>query len=254
MNKQDTSWESSSSWYDRIVGAKGHYYHQHVIIPGVLRILEAEKRPSPHLLDLACGQGVLSRHLPKGIKYLGIDAAESLLDAAKKYQVKGVQQYFLHDLSFPLELPFRDFSHATCVLAVQNFTHPLNLFRVAHLHLRAGATFILVMNHPCFRIPRQSSWGVDEPKKLQYRRVDRYMTPMKIPIQTNPGHGEKSEETLSYHLPLSQYTALLKQAGFVIDQIEEWCSDKRSVGRTAAMENRSRQEFPLFLTIVARKL
>lgn len=250
----DTSWESSSSWYDKIVGAKGHYYHQQVIIPGILRLLEGEKKTQPYLLDLACGQGILSRHLPKAMKYLGIDGSESLIQSAKKYEPKGAHQFFVHDLMHVLDLPYKDFSHATCILAVQNLTQPTALFRTAYAHLRKNSPFIIVLNHPCFRIPRQSGWGVDEQKKLQYRRIERYMSPLKIPIQTQPSKQESSEGTWSFHFPLSYYTAQLKQAGFVLDQIEEWCSDKKSTGKTAAMENRSRQEFPLFMTLIARKL
>lgn len=248
----DTSWETSSSWYDKIVGVKGHYYHQQVIIPGILRLIETEKKLHPHLLDLACGQGVLSRHLPKGIKYLGIDGSPTLIHTAQTYDPKSPHQFFVHDLTHVLDLPYKEFSHATCVLAVQNLPQPLALFRTAYAHLRKGSPFIIVLNHPCFRIPRQSSWGIDEQKKVQYRRIERYLSPMKIPIQTHPGKQESSE-TFSFHFPLSYYTDQLKQAGFVIDHIEEWCSDKKSIGKSAAMENRSRQEFPLFLTIVARK-
>jgi hypothetical protein len=107
------------------------------------------------------------------------------------------------------------------------------------------------MNHPCFRVPRQSSWGVDEQKKLQYRRIDRYMEPLKIPIQTHPGQGDKSPQTWSFHHPLSTYVEGLSKSGFVIEKIEEWLSDKLSTGGKAKMENRSRLEFPLFLTIYA---
>lgn len=251
---QDTSWENSSGWYDRIVGSKGHYYHSQVIIPGVLKLLEEEKKTQPFLLDLACGQGILARHLPKGMKYLGIDSSESLIQSAKNYSGGAPHQYFLHDLSHPLVLPFKEFSHATCILALQNLAHPFQLLRTAYTHLRKGAPLILVMNHPCFRIPRQSGWGIDEQKKLQYRRIEAYMGDMKIPIRTQPSQGETSEETWSFHHPLSFYTAQLKQTGFVIDQIQEWCSDKKSIGKMAPMENRSRREFPLFMTIVARKL
>ena len=34
---------------------------------------------------------------------------------------------------------------------------------------------------------------------------------------------------------------------------EEWISDKRSMGKRAGMENRAREEFPLFLAILAKK-
>ncbi len=253
MDRENSSWETSSSWYDKIVGAKGHYFHQQVIIPGILKLLEMEKKPQPHLVDFACGQGILSRHLPKGMKYLGIDASESLIQSAKAYGGQNGHNFFVHDLSHSLELPFKEFSHATCVLALQNIPHPQNLFKTAHTHLRKSGTFIIVINHPFYRIPRQTGWGIDEQKKLQYRRVDRYMSPLKIPIQTHPSKEGASEQTWSYHHPLSHYSSMLKQAGFTIDLIEEWCSDKKSVGKTAAMENRSRQEFPLFMAIVARK-
>ncbi len=254
MSRQDdTTWETSSSWYDKIVGTQGHYYHQQVILPRVLHLLEKEKRPHVHLLDLACGQGILSRRLPKGMKYLGIDGSASLIRSAKKYDPKSPHQFAVHDLSHPLDLPFKEFSHATCILAVQNIADPSALFHTAFAHLKLGSPFIIVLNHPAFRIPRQSSWGIDESKKLQYRRVDRYMTELKIPIQTQPSRQEASEQTWSFHHPISYFSAELKKAGFVIDEIEEWCSDKKSIGKTAAMENRSRQEFPLFLTIIAKK-
>ena len=251
---QDTSWETSSSWYDKIVGTKGHYYHQQVIIPGILRLLNLDKPSQAHLLDLACGQGILARHLPKGVKYLGIDGSSSLIAAAKGYGPKAHHQFLVHDLSHVLDLPCKEFTHATCILAVQNLFDPLPLFQTTYAHLRPGAPFIIVLNHPSFRVPCQSSWGVDEQKKLQYRRIDRYMTPLKIPIQSNPGKQESSEQTWSFHSPLSTFSAQPKTAGFVLDQIEEWCSDKRSMGKADAMENRSRQAFPLFMTLVARKL
>jgi ubiquinone/menaquinone biosynthesis C-methylase UbiE len=248
---RETSWETSSSWYDKIVGAKGHYYHQQVILPGVVKHLKSQ--PSGHLLDLACGQGILSRYLPKGMKYLGIDSSPSLIRSAKTYAPPETHQFLIHDLTRPIELPHKEFTHATCILALQNLNDPAPLLRTAHTHLRSGAPFIIVLNHPCFRIPRQSSWGVDEAKKLQYRRIDRYMSELKIPIQTQPSKYETSEETWSFHHPLSFFTAQLKAAGFHLEEIEEWCSDKKSIGKTASMENRSREEFPLFLTLVARK-
>ena len=112
---------------------------------------------------------------------------------------------------------------------------------------------MLVLNHPCFRIPRQTRWDIDEPNKTQYRRIDRYMTPLEIPVATHPGHGARSETTRSYHLPLSEYSRMLCGNGFVIEKLEEWISEKHSVGEAAKMENRARKEFPLFLAILARK-
>jgi len=38
----------------------------------------------------------------------------------------------------------------------------------------------------------------------------------------------------------------------VIEKIEEWASDKDSVGKAAKMENRARAEIPLFMAIQAK--
>jgi hypothetical protein len=36
---QNTSWEKSSKWYNKIVGDEGHYFHQAVIFPNLKKII-----------------------------------------------------------------------------------------------------------------------------------------------------------------------------------------------------------------------
>ena len=240
-----TSWESSHKWYDSIVGEKGHYYHEHVVLPNSLKLLHLQKGDS--LLDLGCGQGILARSIPQGVKYVGVDASSSLIQSAK---LKSKHPFYVSDITKPLAILEKDFSHAAMILVTQNLENPAAAFQNTATHLQPGGKLLIVMNHPCFRIPRQSSWGIDEPKKLQYRRIDLYMSPLKIPIQTHPGKHEKSSTTFSFHHPLSYYIQNLSSAGFHIETIEEWISDKKSTGPKASMENRSRKEFPLFLAIL----
>lgn len=249
-----TSWHNVGKWYNEAVGETGHYYHQSLILPNVLKLLNFQENKSASLLDLACGQGVLSRHLPPHVSYVGIDAAAQLIQAAKGYPHPSSHQFFLGDVTQKLPLKHPPFSHASIILALQNIEEPLAVLKNANQHLQTGAPFVIVINHPCFRIPRQSSWKVDEEHKIQYRRIDRYMSSMKIPIQTHPGKGKQSPQTLSFHHPLSDYSRWLKEAGFGIDLIEEWCSNKVSEGRAAKMENRSREEIPMFLAILATKI
>lgn len=254
MNKKSTtSWQHVGKWYNEKVGEEGHFYHQSIIIPQTIRLLNFSEKQPASLLDLACGQGILSRHLPPFVSYVGIDAAPALIAAAKQYHQQASHQFLVGDVTKKLPLKQPSFTHASIILALQNIEHPLLVFKNASDHLQPGAPFIIVINHPCFRIPRQSSWKVDEENKIQYRRIDRYMSEMKIPIQTHPGKGKESPLTLSFHHPLSAYSRWLKEAGFAIDLIEEWCSNKQSEGRAAKMENRSREEIPLFMAILAQK-
>lgn len=251
-DSHSTSWNKVGKWYDDSVGEQGHYYHQTLIIPNILKL--SNFTPDSSLLDLACGQGIVSRHLPKNTHYTGIDVAPTLIRSARQYNKIQNFNFVVGDVTKPLPIEKKDFTHATLILALQNIEDPLAVFKNAYKHLKPGAKLIIVINHPCFRIPRQSSWQIDTEKKIQFRRIDRYMTPMKIPIQTHPGQGRESVQTLSFHHPISDYSHWLYEAGFMITLMDEWCSNKVSEGKAAKMENRSREEFPLFMCLTAIKI
>lgn len=249
--EKDTSWQPVSDWYKSSVGDQGHYYHQHVVLPETLRLLNLQADSS--LLDLGCGQGVLARSIPETVYYQGLDAAKSLITYAKERAKNELHHFTVADVTrVTIPIQKKDFTHATIILALQNMNNDLGALKNAAAHLQVGGKLAIVLNHPCFRIPRQSSWGVDEAKKTQYRRVDRYFSPLEIPIAAHPGQ-PNSATTLSFHRPLQHYFQILNTSGFAVTNLEEWTSDKQSIGKAAKMENRGRREFPLFLTLVAIK-
>lgn len=251
--KHSTSWESAEPWYNECVGEKGHYYHQSVILPSSLRLLGISARSTGALLDLGCGQGVLARSLPESVEYVGVDSSASLIRSAAKQTSGKRRQFLTADVTEPLSLPRTDFNWACFILCLQNMENGKAAVFHSAKHLKKNGLLLLVLNHPCFRIPRQSAWGVDEKAHLQYRRMNMYMSSLKIPIQTHPGRGEKSSETYSFHHPLSDYMQWIKEAGCTVDAMEEWISDKKSEGGKARIENRARKEFPLFLALLCRK-
>lgn len=251
MNKHTTSWEESSTWYHDLVGKEGHYYHQHVIFPHLLKLLKT-KKSNLSLLDLGCGQGAFSRVLPQEFTYDGVDLSPSLLKIAQAAATSPHQTFHQHDVCLPFNLG-KTFTHATMILALQNLSHPKGALENIKKHLKQGGLLLLVLNHPCFRIPRQSSWGIDEEKKIQYRRIDTYMSPMTIPIEMRPGQKQQMK-TVSFHSPLSTIFSYLNDTGFTVSHLTELCSDKTSTGKNAKMENRARHEIPLFLTLVAKSL
>ena len=249
-----TSWESAEPWYQECVGERGHYYHQSIILPSSLRLLEISEHSNGALLDLGCGQGVLARRLPSGIKYVGLDNSASLIRHAVQQTKNKNHQFIQGDATKPLSLPKLDFDWAAFILSLQNMEDGKAAVFHGAEQLKSGGLLLLVLNHPCFRIPRQSDWGIDEQAHLQYRRMNRYMSPLKIPIQTHPGRKEKSSTTYSFHHPLSDYVQWIKEARCVVESMQEWCSDKQSEGGRARIENRARKEFPLFLALLCRKM
>jgi SAM-dependent methyltransferase len=242
------NWDSSESWYSSCVGEKGHYYHQTVVLPGALRLLNLKAKMS--LLDLGCGQGVLARSLPKGVEYWGVDNSKALLAEAKR-MTEG--NFIAADVTEEIPVEKKDFDAACFILSLQNMENLGGAIQTAATHLKKKGKLLIVLNHPCFRIPRQSGWGEDTAAKLQYRRVNSYLSPMQIPIQTNPGKGEQSAITFSYHHPISEYVKTLAKNHFVLVEMEEWCSDRKSEGGKARMEDRARKEIPLFMALLAEK-
>jgi SAM-dependent methyltransferase len=247
--RRSTSWEKDSAWYRQSTQGAGNYFHEHVVIPGTRKLLELSS--GSKLLDLGCGTGVLGRAIQKDVTYLGLDTAPSLIEQAQREDRSPNHTYTVSDVTRPLSID-TDFTHAALILSLQNMKELFAVIQNASSHLTPDGRLVIILNHPCFRIPRQSSWGIDETNKLQYRRINRYLSPLEIPITMHPGK-QNSTVTWSYHYPLGDYTAMLKTNGFVIDTLEEWASDKHSAGKSAKMENRTRKEIPLFLAIRAFK-
>ena len=245
-NMKKTSWSQASSWYDRIVGEEGHYYHREVIFPELLKLLHLKK--DSRLIDLGCGQGVFSRQIPKEVRYVGLEISSALIKRARGYTHSKNHTFLENDLTKPWATD-ETFTHAVCILALQNIEDPTNVFAELKRVLVPGGKAIFVLNHPCFRIPRQSEWHVEKGK--QGRTIYSYMSEQKIPITMHPGKGKG--QTWSFHRPLSYYTQLSSKHGLYIETIEEWVSPKTSTGRTARIENRARKELPLFMTMVFRR-
>lgn len=246
-----TSWGKVAPWYNKLVGNSGHYYHERVIFPSLKKLYQPKS--GDHVLDVGCGQGVYGRLLPAGVSYTGIDISVELIAEAKKLDHSKSHSYFVADATHALPVESDSYDLAISILALQNMKEARSAISEMARSVKVGGTIILVLNHPAFRIPRQSSWEVDEKNKLEYRRLNRYLSPLEIPINANPSV-KNSQVTWSYHNPISYFTKALTDSGCLITSLEEWVSDKESQGKAKRMENRARAEFPLFLTIVATKV
>ncbi len=248
------SWEPVAKWYGEYMGKEGGDFQKDIIFPGALRLLDPVDEAD--YLDLACGQGAFSRLLSQKVKasIIGIDASSSLIEQAKKTMPKSIKFMVGDALSFAKHVPAESQDGIVCNLAIQNIDPLEPVIKQAALVLKQGGYFVITMNHPAYRQPRQSGWGWDEERKLQYRRVDKYMGEYEMPIIAHPGSAP-SIKTYSYHRPLSVYINTLAKHGFMIDALEEWVSEKHSdSGPRAKAENTARKEIPLFLAIRAVKL
>lgn len=252
--KRDRGWEGVSDWYVGYMGREGGDFQRDIVFPGAERLLSPVK--GGRYLDIACGQGAFAMRLAKdGSRHVeGFDASPSLIVAAKKSASKNTHFRVADATKFAHHYPPSSFDGLVCNLAIQNIDPIGPVFAHAARVIKQGGNFIITMNHPAFRQPRQSGWGWDEERKLQYRRVDKYLSSYAMPIIAHPGSAPHLK-TYSYHRPLSVYVLELAKHSFVIDSMEEWVSNKKSdSGPKAKAENVAREEIPLFLALRARKI
>lgn len=253
--KKDTSWGKVANWYDTVVEDESSFQNK-VISPNIFRILNIQK--GEKILDLACGQGIFANQMvTNGAKVVGVDLGEALIKIAKEkyknidFRVAKVPEG-LNIFDFKNEAD--KFDKVVCVLALQNIKDLSGTIKEVAKLLKKGGKFVFVINHPAYRIPQASTWGIDKEKKLQYRIVEKYMTESSIEIDMNPSKKINKEKTLSFHRPLQSYFKLLTNNNFLIARVEEWISHRESqVGPNKEIEDVSRREFPLFMMIEAVK-
>ena len=244
------SWGAVANWYDKHLSEENNN-HKQVLLPNLLRLISPKRGES--IVDLACGTGFFSSALAKeGAQVTGIDVSEELIAIARKnnpsisFHVSSAEKFSI--------VADNTKDKVLIVLAVQNIEHTAKVFTEAMRVLVPGGTLHIVMNHPAFRIPKLSSWAYDEKKKVQYRRIDEYLSESKSVIDMHPGK-PNSAQTISYHRPLQYYFKILQKAGFTIERLEEWTSTRTSdSGPRAGAENNARKEFPLFVYLSAKKI
>ena len=273
--KQDTSWGQVSDWYDELLETDSDSYQAKVILPNMLRIVAPASGVT--VFDAACGQGFFSRAFAtEGANVVASDISKELIAKAQEREDKEVSNkgHHKHSLREPIEyhvspaekaefLSDKSVDVQTIVLAIQNIRGIDAVFAEAARVLNDNGRLVFVMNHPAFRIPKASSWGFDEGQKVQYRRVDGYMSESSSEIVMNPGQAAQGHaqgrtndalKTVSFHRPLQVYIKALAKAGFGVTRFEEWISHKKSEsGPRQAAEDTARKEIPLFLCIEARK-
>lgn len=242
------SWDAVAHWYAGWTGDNGSRYHRMLAVPLLLEMLDPKE--GEHIADLGCGPGILAPPLAeRGARLVGVDLSPRLIARARKNHGED-GRFLVADvtrLPHHAHLPVGAFDAACFLLSIQDI-NPLDaaMANAARL-LKPGGRMVIVMLHPCFRVPRQSGWGWDEGRGLKFRRLDSYLTPLAVPMQSHAGG-----TTRSYHRPLSAYVEALSMAGMALTGIRE--VGDLPAQRDSKADRRAAGEFPLFLGLEAMKL
>jgi ubiquinone/menaquinone biosynthesis C-methylase UbiE len=249
-----TSWDPVAHWYNGWVGEDGSEHHREVAIPALLSLLDPQ--PGEEILDIGAGQGVLAPYIAAaGARYTGVDASPRLLQIARHRRIEGARfvQGDAGRLPRLPELGEASFDAAVFLLSIQDMDPLEDVLASAAWALKPGGRLCMLLTHPAFRVPRQSGWGWDDGRKLHYRRVDRYLTSLAVPMKAAPRN--KRFVTRSFHRPLGRYVNGLVGAGLLVEQMLEVPAHRiHSPPERRDAVDRARKEIPLFLGLRARKV
>lgn len=244
----ETSWGKVAGWYVDLL-KDDNTYQTRVILPNLKRLLDLKK--GEKILDLACGNGFFSAEFTKTAKVIGVDIARNLIEQARKNVPSA--NFFVSSAEKMEFLEDKSVTKIVIVLAIQNMENPHLVFKECSRILKPGGSLHIVLNHPTFRVLKKSSWGWDDTAKVQYRRIDGYLSESKEKIQMYPGDAP-SVHTYSFHRPLQYFFKTLGNQNFYVNRLEEWSSNRKSEeGPRANAENLARKEIPLFMYLEAIK-
>ena len=249
---RETSWEQVATWYDGWVGDHGSEYHRQLAIPALMDLLQPQ--PGETILDIGGGQGVLAPYLADAVARVTVlDASPKLIVAAKRRHARLPNTRFLvgDARRLPAVSGLQEGEHdaAVFLLSIQDMDPLTDVMRGVDWAVARDGRVVMLLTHPAFRQARHSGWGFDEDRKLTYRRIDSYLTPMAVPMKSLGG----GQPTRSFHRPISAYVNALGDAGFAVDamlEIADLPPDRRP-GKVARGDARAQAEIPIFMALRA---
>jgi SAM-dependent methyltransferase len=149
-------YDDIAEWYENWVGDGAGLIAEYAdLVPPL---------PGARVLDVACGQGRMSRHLATcGADVVGVDVSAAMLDKARARSTAGIN-YVEADVTQPPDWwDGRPFSGCTCELALMDIDDLDGTLATVATVLEPGGWFVASVVHPCFpgNDKGLSSWPPD---------------------------------------------------------------------------------------------
>ena len=210
-----SAYDEIAEWYDDSVNA-GSLLHD-LVLPTLVDLIGNVE--GLRICDLACGQGVVARHLAKsGAAVVGVDTSARLLDIAQRYEAEGpLGIVYRHDDAQRLAtLPDAAFDGVVCSMALMDIPDVAATFRAVQRILRSNGWFVFSITHPCFQTPT-STW-TEKADGTVWREVRGYFR--EVFWRSNNRSGVRGQVG-AYHRMLSTYVNGLVEAGLCLERLCE---------------------------------
>jgi ubiquinone/menaquinone biosynthesis C-methylase UbiE len=216
-------WDQMTDWWDKRFGDEGDLWHRALIDPPLLRLVGEVSQL--HVLDLACGNGYLSRRFARqGAIVTSVDANALIVEraCAREAQEPLGIIYHVSDAANLQMLEENSFDLVVCNMAIMDVENAVGAIEEVARVLRLKGRFVASLAHPCFDKEGTSGWQIEHiyPKTTVWRKMSRYR---EIATHDLPWirASDQIVYTHIYHRPLSWYFQTLRAAGLVVAAFEE---------------------------------
>jgi ubiquinone/menaquinone biosynthesis C-methylase UbiE len=245
MTENKDLWDAIANEYDARMSDDGNDFHQKLIRPATVRLLNPKK--GERVLDIACGNGIFERYLAaQDVTVVAFDFSTSMIARAKERCADYLDHvdFFVADATDYNQLIAlgggKPFDKAVANMAVMGFPQIEPLFRAVYEMLKPGGVFVFSVMHPCFQTP-----GIDfteDGNGIITRNYIEWAQTCDQVLSTS------DKCTYHWHRPLSELLRAAFSSGFVMDSIEEPIYDKGERTHHAVWEN-----VPLAIVVRLRK-
>lgn len=219
-------WDDKARFWDGLHGDRGNLFHQRLIEPSVLQLLDLSA--GERVLDIGCGNGALARQMAAlGAEVVGIDFSPKMIDLARRRStdVAAINYRVVDatDESALLRLGERSYDAITCTMALMDMPSISSLFRAASQLLKDTGCLVFATAHPAFNSNNPVFLHEKEDRAGTVR--ERYAIKLYAYLDMQPvkgagAPGEPMPHTY-YHRPLSALLGAAFAAGFALDALLE---------------------------------
>ena len=216
-------WDQIPDWWDEKQGDEGDLWHRALIDPPLIRLVGEVS--GMHVLDLACGNGYLSRRFARqGAIVTAVDANAPLIELVRTREAQeslGIT-YHVADAAHLEMLADGIVDLVICNMALLDIENAAGAIQEVSRVLKSRGRFVASISHPCFDKVNTSGWDIEYiyPTTTIWRKMSRYreIAVDDLPWLKVPGN---VVNTRAYHRPLSWYFRTFRASGLIVAAFEE---------------------------------